>query len=305
MGLLHEARSLTILSQPRRSSLPAFVNDLSLVPHPPCPLRHLILTGFRVPLHNLFGALSAHPSLESLRVILPHIDSSTSFVCQLPELLVLHISGHPNDIHSFGSFLTHPKLQHTIIEPRGTIAHFTNSTAPNPLQLNDARIVSIRGNLCWMTVNRYLLRCSKVTHLHIELLESAHAHAFLTDLAVRLTQPQLPQLLQHVSISPIQSVTAVGHLLEIIQQNNPFLATLSLGVIDMIPSQEISPLRIFLTPSIIPGPLTFCDDIETGSGAGIRTILQWGQGKFPVIDGWAQRIRGGYDSDEDSYEWDS
>ena len=56
-----------------------------------------------------------------------------------------------------------------------------------------------------MTVNRYLLQCTKVTHLHIELVESAHAHAFLTDLAVRLTRPQLPQRLQHVSISPIQS----------------------------------------------------------------------------------------------------
>jgi hypothetical protein len=108
-----------------------------------------------------------------------------------------------------------------------------------------------------------------------------------------------------VSISPIQSVTAVDHLLEMIQHNNPFLATLSLGVIDMIPSQATPPLRIFLTPSVIPGPLTLCDDIETGSGAGIRSILQWGQGEQAVIDGWPQRIRGGYDSDEDSYEWDS
>lgn len=59
--------------------------------------------------------------------------------------------------------------------------------------------------------------------------------------------------------------------------------------------------------AVIPGPLTLCDDIEVGSGAGIKTILQWGQGERSqaVIDGWPQRIRGGYDSDEDSYEWDS
>jgi len=225
----------------------------------------------------------------------------------LPELLVLHISGHPNDIHSFGSFLTHPKLEHTIIEPRGTTAHFAVSTTPNPLQLKHTRIVSIKGNLCWMTVNRYLLECTEVTHLHIELLQSAHAHVFLADLAVQLTRPQLPQLLQHVSISPIQSVTAIKHLFETIRINNRFLDTLSLGATDTVPAQAISPLRIFPTSSVIPGPLTLCDDIETGSGVGIRSILQWGQGERwdAVIDGWPQRIRGGYDSDEDSFEWDS
>jgi hypothetical protein len=34
---------------------------------------------------------------------------------------------------------------------------------------------------------------------------------------------------------------------------------------------------------------------------------KWGLGERwqAVIDGWPQRIRGGYDSDEDSYEWDA
>lgn len=100
---------------------------------------------------------------------------------------------------------------------------------------------------------------------------------------------------------------AADHLLEKIQHNNRFLSTPSLGVIHMIPSQVIFPLCIFLTPAVIPGPLTLCDDIEVGSGAGIKTILQWGLGERwqAVIDGWPQRIRGGYDSDEDSYEWDA
>jgi hypothetical protein len=308
-GLVHEAISLTILSRPRRPSLPSFINDLSLLPHPPCPLRHLVFTGFRVPLNNLFGALSTHPSIESLRIILPHIDSLVTFSCALPELLVLHISGHPNDIHRFGEFISHPKLQHTTIEPRGTVSHLNGSTVPNAKQLNHVCTVSLKGNLSWMTVNRYLLGCTAVTHLDVELSQEAHAHAFLTDLALRSTSPQLPQLLQCVSISPIHSASTVNHLFGCIQNNNTFLHTLSLGIIHEGPiSGHADPsLRIQLTPAIIPGPLTVCDDIETGSGAGIRTILEWGQGEHSqaTIDGWPQRITGGYDSDDDSCQWDS
>ena len=67
-----------------------------------------------------FMSSQAHPSLQSLHIILPHIKSSVHFVCKFPEFLTL---GHPSDIHSFGLFILHPKLQHAIIEPHGSISH--------------------------------------------------------------------------------------------------------------------------------------------------------------------------------------
>jgi len=60
-----------------------------------------------------------------------------------------------------------------------------------------------------------------------------------------------------------------------------------------------------VSPAVLPFPITICDDILTGTGAGIRSIVHWNNVTDIVIDGWVQRYDSGYESDEESCQWES
>jgi hypothetical protein len=270
-GLAHVAISITLVSQPRQRSHPANINDLSLVPYPPCLLGELILMGFRVNLSKLFHAIEQTQCLESLRIILPHIDPTFNITCTLPHLTKLHVSGHPNDIRSFGDYLIHPALENIVIKPRGTLANLNSSPSPHPLQLESVTDVTITGNMSWSTVNKYLLTCKVVRNLHVQLLNQSDAHALLMDLVLRDTQPDLPQLLQYIHVSPVECISGIGHLFERIQESNTSLQTLSLGLLSNtgMPISGIS-FNLIIPPAVLPSPVMICVDILTGTGVGIR-----------------------------------
>jgi hypothetical protein len=166
--------------------------------------------------------------------------------------------------------------------------------------------VTITGNMSWSTVNKYLSACKVVRNLRVQLLSQSDTHALLTDLALRDTWPDLPQLLQYIHISPVECISGVGHLFERIQESNASLQTLSLGLLSNTgtPISGIS-FNLIVSPAVLPFPIMICDDILTGTGAGNRSIVHWNNVTDIVIDGWVQRYDSGYESDEEPCQWEA
>lgn len=296
MGLLHTAVSVTILSQPQQP----MINNLTILPHPPCPLRRLILTGFRVWVVHLFKALSSHQPLESLHFTLHHIEPTFTTTCSLPNLTELCVGGHPSDIYRLGTLLTHPILNRIILEPRGKRSDIEGVT-PHPLQLQFVDSVSVIGDMSWFTVNRYLELCETLTELSVEFTQDHNAHALLTDLAIRHRRPNLPQRLNSITVNPFESLLSVQHLLPILEAANPFLRVLSLGVDRIVPPLELGvAFCVNQIQSRAPKPLTICDDVGASRGGGISANARWGGASS---QGWTGSGWG--DSDEEPYRWDT
>ena len=296
MGLAHGAFSLTISSEPI-PLVARFINDLSLVPIAPSPLRRLILTGFRVSNERLFELLSSHNTLEVLHIVLQHIHPQFAMTCTLPHLTDLHIGGHPDDIYTLGKLLAHPALIHLTLEPRGKP---NTVIMPNLTQLNQVPHVSIKGNMPWVAVNRYLSACSMVVSIDLVFLQEHDAHSILTDLTLRRHRPELPQHLQHISIGPFRDVTALEYLLPFIASANPELRTLTLCVEAPQPSSLVQGFAFDLvaTRYTCPKPLTSSDNLYDMGGEGV---------KCRAMNRWANDSNwGGADDevDHDAYLWD-
>ncbi|KIM72795.1 hypothetical protein PILCRDRAFT_93306 [Piloderma croceum F 1598] len=169
--------------------------------------------------------------------------------------------------------------------------------------------------MSWLTVNSYLRHCKSLISMKLVFLQDHDAHAIMYDLTLRNRQPDLPQNLRYISVSPLDRIDSVKYILHLIKKANPALKTLALGldVVELFsdPVQDLDDpnlpdLKLFVvqTNITLPQRVTRCDNVEVSGGEGER----WRGGEnwqdASGNDGWGDN--GGWDdyiSDEDPFRW--
>ena len=294
-GLIHNCTSLTINSSPVRYGIPRSINDLSMLPHPPCPLTTLALVGFRVSPEPLLETLSQnHICLQSLQLILQRVESFPR-VYELPNLSVLHVAGSPWDIRLFGEHLTAQSLSSLVIEPRGRPNDIERGPTPHIGHLRSILSLTIKGNMSWVVVNRYLTYCRSLISMELVFLQIRDANAILSDLALRAHSPHLPRSLRNISVSPVDCIQTVAHLLPLIKAANASLDSLVVGL--HTPSQM--QLRgVIQIPVTLPGRVTSSDNLEIRGGEGEWSSDANAWGNNPGAHGWGESLE-----ESDSYLW--
>jgi hypothetical protein len=294
-GLIHNCKSLTINSSPVRYGVPRSINDLSMLPHPPCLLTTLALVGFRVSPEPLLETLSQnHICLQSLQLVLQRVESFPR-VYELPNLSVLHVAGSPWDIRLFGEHLTTHSLSSLVLEPRGRPNDIEQGPTPHVGHLHSILSLTIKGNMSWVVVNRYLTHCRSLISMELVFLQIRDANAILSDLALRAHSPHLPKSLRNITVSPVDCIQTVAHLLPLIKAANDSLDSLVVGL--HTPSQR--QIRgVIQIPVTLPGRVTSSDNLEIRGGEGERSSDANAWGNNPGADGWDETLE-----ESDSYLW--